>query len=169
LLLLLLLLSSPASDSQWKGMLEPFDHGLPLSVELLDALGLSGLGIPERNSHGADLLVFLEQLLPSIQELLHGPPVPLVCDEIFQIAQGSQTEESRPGVAEIGIGIGSASNSNLRRLLFVGNCVALEAGRSIGWERRWAPGALLLLLLDTGRREWRLVTGTLLLLLLLDA
>ena len=119
LLLLLLLLSSPASDSEWKGMLEPFDHGLPLSVELLDALGLSGLGIPERDSHGADLLVFLEQLLPSIQELLHGPPVPLVSDEIFQIAQGAQTEESRPGVAEIWIGIGSASNSNLRRLLFV--------------------------------------------------
>ena len=66
LLLLLLLLSSPASDSEWKGMLEPFDHGLPLSVELLDALGLSGLGIPERNSHGTDLLVFLQQLLPSI-------------------------------------------------------------------------------------------------------
>ena len=66
LLLLLLLLSSPASYSEWKGMLEPFDHGLPLSVELLDALGLSGLGIPERNSHGTDLLVFLQQLFPSI-------------------------------------------------------------------------------------------------------
>ena len=65
-LLLLLLLSSPACDSEWKGMLEPFDHGLPLPVELLDALGLSGLGIPERNGHGTDLLVFLEQLLPSI-------------------------------------------------------------------------------------------------------
>jgi hypothetical protein len=86
---------------------------------LLDALGLSGLGIPERNSHGADLLVFFEQLLPNIQELLHGPLVPLVSDEIFQIAQGSQAEESCSGVAEIGIGIGSASNSNLRQLLFV--------------------------------------------------
>jgi len=54
-----------------------------------------------------------------------------------------------------------------------GNVVALllllEAGRSIGRERRLAPGALLLLLLDTGRKEWRLVTGTLLLLLLLEA
>ena len=64
--LLLLLLSSPASDSERKGILEPLDHGLPLSVVLLHALGLSGLGIPERNSHGSDLLVCLEKLLSSI-------------------------------------------------------------------------------------------------------
>ena len=64
--LLLLLLSSPASYSERKGILEPLDHGLPLSVVLLHALGLSGLGIPERNSHGSDLLVCLEKLLSSI-------------------------------------------------------------------------------------------------------
>jgi hypothetical protein len=60
----------------------------------------------------------------------------------------------------------------------LGLLLLLEAGRSIGRERRLAPGALLLLLLDTGRKEWRLVTGTLdgtsdncvvLLLLLLEA
>ena len=67
LLLLLLLLSSLDTglpEREW--ILEPLDHGLPLSVVLLHALGMSDLGIPERNSHGADLLVLLEQLLSSI-------------------------------------------------------------------------------------------------------
>ena len=67
LLLLLLLLSSLATGlPEWEWILEPLDHGLPLSVVLLHALGMSDLGIPERNSHGADLLVLLEQLLSSI-------------------------------------------------------------------------------------------------------
>ena len=67
LLLLLLLLSSLATGlPEWEWILEPVDHGLPLHAVLLHALGLSDLGIPERNSHGADLLVLLEQLLSSI-------------------------------------------------------------------------------------------------------
>ena len=67
LLLLLLLLSSLAAGlPEWEWILEPVDHGLPLHVVLLHALGLSDLGIPERNSHGADLLVCLEKLLSSI-------------------------------------------------------------------------------------------------------
>ena len=65
MLLLLLLSSLAAGLPEWEWILEPVDHGLPLHVIFLHALGLSDLGIPERNSHGAGLQVFLEQLLPS--------------------------------------------------------------------------------------------------------